>query len=516
MKATWRVTGGVLACSLALFLAAYWATAESVYAQWRTSTHSHGLFVIPLSLYLAWRRRKRLEQMEPEASLWVLLLIPLLSFAWLVGELTATEVVKQFCFMAMIVALIWGAIGTRAAKVLAVPLIFLLFAVPMGESLIPMLQDYSAWSAVKLLDLTRVPAVLEGRIITIPSGKWEVAEACSGIHYLLATVTIGYFYADLMYRKWLRKAVFLAACVAVPVIANGIRVYGILLIDFLGGTQLARGVDHLIAGWIFLSAITILLLAAGMKWREKQEWEAHEGAGSGETESESAARKGADRILTRLCVFSTVGLLLAAAGPALARHSSGEVEANEAIVLRPAAVAPPWAPTGGRFDGWRPKLLPPDGEFYQSYAKQDRAVELYVAYYRPNGRGAKLVSSSNSLYGRPQWLRTGGKEAETVMQGKRVKVKQVSIGSGEEHLVLWSWYWVDGRFTSNPYVAKLLLGWARLRGSRRGSAALIVAAEDPGVGESGESVLRDFTGHLSLDDCLNAAASGAVQSSPAN
>ena len=64
------------------------------------------------------------------------------------------------------------------------PLVFLFFAVPMGDWLIPWLQDFSAWFAMKLLDLTKVPALLEGRIITIPGGRWEVAEACSGIQVI--------------------------------------------------------------------------------------------------------------------------------------------------------------------------------------------------------------------------------------------------------------------------------------------------------------------------------------------
>ena len=139
----------------------------------------------------------------------------------------------------------------------------------MGDSLIQRLQDFSAWFAIKLLDLTRVPALLEGRIITIPSGKWEVAEACSGMRFLVASLTMGFVYAAIVYRSWGRRIAFLAASALVPVLGNGLRVYGVILTDYLGGTRIARSADHIFAGWLFISIITVLLFAVGMRWQEQ-------------------------------------------------------------------------------------------------------------------------------------------------------------------------------------------------------------------------------------------------------
>ena len=449
-----------------------------------------------------------MEEVEPRPFLWALLLVPVAAFGWLAGELTSTAVVQQFCFVALVVILIWGIIGRKAARTLAAPLLFLFFAVPAGEALIPLLQDYSAWSAVKLLDLTGVPVLLQGRLITIPSGKWEVAEACSGIHYLLAMVTVGFVYVDFMYRKWSRRAIFLAACVVVPVVANGIRVYGILLTDYLGGTKLARGTDHLIAGGLFLTVITILLFAAGARWRENGAPPSQgETAASGHGWREGASHRDGKPLL-RLLAFATIGFAAAAAAPAVAKSANAE-EGKYAAVLKAPVVTIPWAPTGdaarGEFSGWRPKLLPADAEFEQSYAKQGRLVALRIAFYGPSGREAKLVSSSNSLYEKPEWLRTGEKSVEIKMDGVPVRVRQVSISSDERRLVLWTWYWVDGESTSNGYEAKWLLAWARLKGRSRGSAEIVLAAEDSPVGESGESLLRDFSEHLSLRESLNAA-----------
>jgi len=220
MTPSWRATVLILSCTIVLLVATYWSTAKSMAEQWQTSTYSHAWFILPISLYLGWQMRRNLESLVPRPSFWMLLLVPALAFAWLLGQMTSTDVIQHFFLVAMIVSLIWGEIGTPAVRVLGMPLVFLFFAVPMGDSLIPWLQDYSAWFAIKLLDLTRVPALLEGRIITIPSGKWEVAEACSGIRFLLASLTMGFVYAAVIYRSWGRRIAFLAASAVIPVLAN--------------------------------------------------------------------------------------------------------------------------------------------------------------------------------------------------------------------------------------------------------------------------------------------------------
>ena len=511
MKPSWRVTLVVLACVVVAVLATYWSTVVDMVGQWRTSTYSHQVLVAPLALYLVWRRRKQLAAIGPKPSVWALLFVPLAAFGWLLGDLTATDVVQQFSLVALLVVLIVGTTGWEAARVLAAPLVFLFFAVPAGDALIPLLQDYSAWSAVKLLDLTRVPVLLEGRLITIPSGKWEVAEACSGIHYLLAMVTIGFVYADVMYRKFSRKAIFLAACIVTPIVANGIRVYGILLTDYLGGTNLARSTDHIIAGGIFLTLITILLFVAGMRWRENRVDDVPAGAVMRANAASEQTAKVLTRPMVKLLVFAPLAFTVAAAAPLVAR-SAGKQAAAKAVNLRAPTVLLPWVPSGysagTEFTGWEPQLPPADAQLAQGYAKQGRAMSLFVLYYGPADKSGKLVSSGSSLYSSPGWLSTGERSVTTKVDGQPLQVQEISISAAGRRLVVWRWYWVDGRFTSSDYRAKMLLAWARLKTHSRGSAQIIEVTEDFPAGEPAESLLRDFNEHLSLSGQLEGAAAG--------
>jgi exosortase len=88
--------------------------------------------------------------------------------------------------------------------------VLLLFAVPFGEAFRPRLMDWTADSTVGALRLTGIPVYREGRYFAIPTGHWSVVEACSGLRYLIASITVGALYAYLTYQRWWKRV----ACVA--------------------------------------------------------------------------------------------------------------------------------------------------------------------------------------------------------------------------------------------------------------------------------------------------------------
>src|ERR1700730_1233051 len=130
MKATsvssWRHAYMILASCLVTRMVLYWATAASIIALWSRDPFSHGYLVIPAVMYLAWIRRESYESSQPTATFWSLLLLGLLAFLWLLGTLTGTSFIQQSCFVAMLIAFVWGVVGTSAARVLLFPLAFLL------------------------------------------------------------------------------------------------------------------------------------------------------------------------------------------------------------------------------------------------------------------------------------------------------------------------------------------------------------------------------------------------------
>ena len=128
---------------------------------------------------------------------------------------------------------------------------------------------------------------------------------------------------------------------------------------------------------------------------------------------------------------------------------------------------------------WEAQFQSPTSELRQTYESERQMVKLYMAYYSGGPTGGKLVSSVNQLYDRPRWLRTGEARKFAEINGQPIQMHEVLVQSADTSLVIWRCYWVDGVFTSNDYVAKLLQAKARLFGSRQGSVAIVLATENP-------------------------------------
>ena len=173
--------------------------------------------------------------------------------------------------MAMVPLAVWAVLGTRVVEDLGFPLAFLFFAVPFGEFLMPPLMDWTADFTVGR-DLRRAafPCIAKATFFTIPSGRWSVVEACSGVRYLIASFMVGSLFAYLSYRSPVRRAAFIAASLVVPIVANWMRAYMIVMLGHLSGNRLAVGADHLIYGWVFFGVVMVLLFWIGARWREDE------------------------------------------------------------------------------------------------------------------------------------------------------------------------------------------------------------------------------------------------------
>ena len=193
----------------------YAATWQQMAGTWSTSdTYAHGFFVPLVSAWLAWRLRHTVAHLVPRASplAWVLLLGP--AALWLAGDLVSVNAATQLAVVAMVVLTVPAVLGWQVAWAMVFPLGFLFFAVPIGEFLLPGLMTSTADFTVLALRASGIPVYREGLQFVIPSGMWSVVEACSGIRYLIASVTVGALFAYLNYNGWRKRVLFMgASCV---------------------------------------------------------------------------------------------------------------------------------------------------------------------------------------------------------------------------------------------------------------------------------------------------------------
>ena len=175
LERRWHISVAVLGVCLVAVVALFWSTATSAVWTWYSSrTFNHGFMILPICGYLIWVRRRQLAQMSPRVSHSGLIIFVAMGLAWLIGRMTGTFIIQQFALIAMLQALFVTVLGWRVAATMALPLLYLFFAVPAGDFLVPPLQDLTAKFVVRMLQLTQVPVFLDGIMISIPSGRSEM------------------------------------------------------------------------------------------------------------------------------------------------------------------------------------------------------------------------------------------------------------------------------------------------------------------------------------------------------
>jgi exosortase A len=492
--APWRtalVTFAVAALALA---AIYAGTIADLWHEWgATGTFAHGYFIFPISAWLVWRIRGRLASIAPKVQ--PLALVPMVAcgMVWLAAHAVRVHSLEQYSFVAMIACLVWAVFGDEVAKRIGYPLAFLFFAVPAGDFLMPTLMDHTADFTVFALRLSGVPVFREGNYFSIPSGNWSVVEACSGLRYLIASVTLGFLFAYLNYRATWRRVAFIVAALLVPIIANWLRAYMIVMIAHLSSNKLATGVDHLIYGWLFFGLVMMLLFWVGNFWREDDEIDAPEPARNDALGRSSIASAPRAIVAMSMAVFA-----VAAPWPAL-----GDVLERIANAPRPGSIAL------DRIEGWQPapaftKFVPhflrSRASSNQAYSSDGREVGVFVAYYSGQLDNGLLVTFDNDvvLVSDKVWGSVAERARSVAIDGHQLPVVENVIvgapGGADQRLLSWRWYWINGRLTSSKYAAKAYNAIDKLAGRGDDSAVVVlttpIVAGQPEV--EAEAALRAF------------------------
>jgi exosortase A len=262
----WRSGIVRLALAWALLLVVFWSDWRAMAGQWwNSSTYNHVLLVPAILAWLVAQRWRALERLEPQAALAALLPTAAAGFVWLLGSFSGLDLARQAGVVGLAMAAVPLLLGARVTLGLLFPLAYMVFLVPFGDIMVPSLQMITAEITVWLVHLSGIPAQIDGVLIDTPAGLFEVAEACSGVKFLIAMVAFGVLAANVCFVSWSRRLLLVAACVVVPVLANGVRAWGTIFAAQYVGIEKAAGIDHIIYGWIFFALVLAIIIAGA--WR---------------------------------------------------------------------------------------------------------------------------------------------------------------------------------------------------------------------------------------------------------
>ncbi len=321
----------LIAAGLAALLLMFRTEVSAALAVWYDSTaYGHCYFVIPIALWLGWERRDQIAGLRPRPVAWPALLAIPIAGAWFVAERLGLMEGRQLALLCFAEIFLLCMLGWRLYRALAVPLLYLFFLVPFGAFLTPALQHVTADFVETGLNVLGIPNYVDAFTIEIPEGVFYVAEACAGLRFLIAAVAFAVVYACTIYRSPGRRIAFIAAACVIPIFANGLRALGIVVLGHLIGSAEAAAADHLIYGWIFFSFVILLLILAGLPFRQDT--------------TPAPVRRAAPSPLPATRPAMAVSVLLAALVPAAAAPLASQM-LDDAVHAAPVLTLPPFVAT---------------------------------------------------------------------------------------------------------------------------------------------------------------------------
>jgi exosortase A len=468
------------------FVVLFWPAMVRAVEVWIGSrSYNHGFLIIPVSLYLIWERRDRLRGLAPAPALWALLGVLLAGVVWFAAYAIGIYEGQQFAILAILQFVFLAVLGPKIYVRLLFPFLFLFFLVPSGDFLVPYLQDFTARFTVLGLRLTGIPVYSDGVFLSIPGADFQVAEACAGLRFLVATVAFGFLFADLAYTKWRKRVLFVAISIVVPVIANGFRAYGIVMMAWLANADAAGLVDHVVYGWVFFSMVTLLLMAIGWQFRDREVPQ----------KPRALPRSVAPASPLRIAAVAAAAFCLVALPRAYAAYAERAAAASGVAVEAPRAAAPWTSVVNPAAESWGPAFPRADATVRQSYAADGRVVDLFLAYYRNQTPEKRLIAYENRLVD-DRWD-VADRAAETLRLGdEEVPVAVTRYRMGRRTRIVYSVYWTDSRFAAGALTAKLLQARATFVHRTPEAAVIALSTELREAGENPTPAIADLLAHL--------------------
>ena len=502
-EALWRWPLSLVLAAMAagvLNVVPFWVGLRQMWDAWiNVPEYSFGILIPPITAFLIWQQKDRLERMRFSGSWLGLVLVFAGGAILVVAQLATVFVLTQYAYFVTLYGLALALLGWPAFRLIVAPLLLLLLTVPLPQfafaNLSMDLQLLSSSLGVDFMRLFNVTVLLEGNVIDLGGYQLQVAEACSGLRYLFPLMTLGllmaYFYKGAL---WKRIALFLSS-VPITVLMNSLRVGTIGIMVEHWGIGMAEGFLHEFQGWaLFMVSMALMLGEIALLNRvtpERAGWRQLFGI-----ELPLPPPTGASRRRRSWPPAFAAALLLMIA---IVAASFVLPRPRELIPRRDASFAEfpmvlgPWRGERETLDGVYSNALKLDDYLLTDYVDGSNAVvNLYIAYYDSQRAGAAVHSPRSCLPAGGWQMRDFGQR--TVPGGRLgdrpLRVNRTLIELNGQRQLVYYWFQQRGRVLTNEFSVKWYIFWDALTRHRTDGALVRLTTPIPRAGGVAAADLR--------------------------
>ena len=237
---------------------------ELVSDWYRDDNYSHGFFIIPISIYLFYRKREELS-FPAKTSRSGLVLLALGCLGLVLGVAASEYFTTRFSLVMIVSGLALFYLGGKNFRKVWFAFFFLLFMIPIPAVIyyaatLPM-QLFASKVTAGLLHVIGVPAMRSGNIINLPEYSLEVAEACSGLRSLVTLLALGALYACHRMPGKVLPVILFVATIPIAIATNIVRIFVTAIGAYAISIEVAESFLHEMSGLIvFVTALIMMAI----------------------------------------------------------------------------------------------------------------------------------------------------------------------------------------------------------------------------------------------------------------
>ncbi|WP_372683009.1 VPLPA-CTERM-specific exosortase XrtD [Desulfosarcina sp.] len=458
----WIFPAGVL---LAMVIVIFWDTLSGLYQQWMNNDdYSHGLLILPVSLFLIWEKRKAILELTPRMDWRGLLVMAAAVGLFTVGELGAELFTTRASIITLVIGAVWWIYGYAVIRVIAFPLLLLYLMLPLPgfvyRNLTFPLQLIASSVSVDILNTLGFLAYREGNVIDMGFSQFQVVEACNGLRFVLPLLCLGVIFAFYRPMIWWKRLVLVVVTVPLAVGTNVVRIAGTGILAHYFGVDVAQGFFHDFSGWVvfmvcfalFLGAAGLLSLLPGKPAPPRERT-----AQAAPTEPVNLKRHlTATGIALAVCLVSPMVVgVLGNVSPMVLKQDLADypLELGGRTGRKSQMEAEIWAQVGG-----------------QEYTIIDYTqagkppINFYTAFYEYQKKGGDFIHSPRLCLPGAGWhvhsnrVRTLPTDSPDAYGG-RLQINELIIEKNGYWQLSYFWYQGRGRNFTNEYAAKFYMVW---------------------------------------------------------
>ena len=464
--------------------------------------YSYGLIIPFIAAFLVWQRRDQIERMPFNGS-WAGFVLALFGAALgAIGKLSALFTLEHYSVVITLYGLVLALTGWRVFRLLWVPLLILLFMVPLPDFLYQnfsaQLQLLSSKIGVWFIRLVGISVYLEGNVIDLGTYKLQVAEACSGLRYLFPLMTIGFLMAYFFKAAFWKRALLFVSSIPITILMNSFRIGTIGVMVDHWGVQMAEGFLHEFQGWaVFMASGAIMVLEMMLLARVgagRRPWRELFGL---EFPAPTPKVPPAVARPVPISLYASALVLIVVAGISLSLPERAEsIPPRKSFAQYPTTLGP-WIGRRETLETvYLDQLMLDDYLLADFVREQEPPINYYIAWYDSQRAGRSVHSPRGCLPGGGWVIQSFTQRALPGVRAghEPLRVNRALIRLGNQQQLVYYWFQQRGRVITNEYVVKWYLFWDALTRNRTDGALvrLVVALPPNGAADAADQQLTEF------------------------